>query len=265
MARVDTLGHFLTDVADAIRTKKGSSDTIQASSFDTEITNLPSGGGADLNEYFYAEITQNTDSTNNMKDKTVKKLADVIVADTVTSLAYAYSGSNGTNTLGLLPKVICNNNVTALNHMYFNINNVANIDLSGINASNVTTMANMFRLNSPNTALKTINFGSNFNTNKVENMSYLFYGCRGLNSLDMSSCETSSLTSVRNMFYDCRGLSFLDIRKMTFTNVNDSGSMLQNVPTTCEIIVKSQTEKTWFNTNFSSYTNVKTVAEYESE
>ena len=44
MARTDTLGHFLTDVADAIREKKGSSDTIQASDFDTEIENLPSGG-----------------------------------------------------------------------------------------------------------------------------------------------------------------------------------------------------------------------------
>ncbi len=45
MARTNTLGNFLTDVADAIRTKKGSSDTILASDFDTEIENLPSGGG----------------------------------------------------------------------------------------------------------------------------------------------------------------------------------------------------------------------------
>ena len=45
MARTDNLSHFLSDVADAIRTKKGSSDTIQASDFDTEIENLPSGGG----------------------------------------------------------------------------------------------------------------------------------------------------------------------------------------------------------------------------
>lgn len=46
MARTDTLGHFLTDVADAIRTKTGSSDTIQASDFDTEIENIPSGGSS---------------------------------------------------------------------------------------------------------------------------------------------------------------------------------------------------------------------------
>ena len=45
MARTDTLPHFLTDVADAIREKKGTSETIQASDFDTEIENLPSGGG----------------------------------------------------------------------------------------------------------------------------------------------------------------------------------------------------------------------------
>lgn len=45
MARTDTLGHFLTDVADAIRTKTRSSETITASDFDTEIENIPSGGG----------------------------------------------------------------------------------------------------------------------------------------------------------------------------------------------------------------------------
>ena len=44
MARTDTLGNFLTDVAEAIRTKKGTTDTIVASEFDTEIANLPSGG-----------------------------------------------------------------------------------------------------------------------------------------------------------------------------------------------------------------------------
>ena len=43
MARTDTLGNFLTDVANAIRTKKGTEETILASDFDTEIENLPSG------------------------------------------------------------------------------------------------------------------------------------------------------------------------------------------------------------------------------
>ena len=37
MARTDTLGNFLTDVAIAIRNKKGTTDTIVASNFDFEI------------------------------------------------------------------------------------------------------------------------------------------------------------------------------------------------------------------------------------
>lgn len=43
MARTNTLSNFLTDVANAIRTKKGTEATIAASAFDTEILNLPGG------------------------------------------------------------------------------------------------------------------------------------------------------------------------------------------------------------------------------
>lgn len=46
MARTDTLGNFLTDVADAIKNKKGDDTPILASDFDTEINNLPSGGSS---------------------------------------------------------------------------------------------------------------------------------------------------------------------------------------------------------------------------
>lgn len=44
MARTNNLTNFLTDVADAIKTKKGSETDIPAANFDTEILNLPSQG-----------------------------------------------------------------------------------------------------------------------------------------------------------------------------------------------------------------------------
>lgn len=44
MARTNNLSNFLTDVAGAIREKKGSEATIPAANFDTEIRNLPSQG-----------------------------------------------------------------------------------------------------------------------------------------------------------------------------------------------------------------------------
>lgn len=48
MARTDNLTNYLTDIATAIKTKKGDDTPIKASEFDIEIENLPSGG--DTNE-----------------------------------------------------------------------------------------------------------------------------------------------------------------------------------------------------------------------
>ena len=45
MARIDTLTNFLTDIAAAIKAKKGDDTAIPAANFDTEIANLTLGGG----------------------------------------------------------------------------------------------------------------------------------------------------------------------------------------------------------------------------
>lgn len=44
MARIDTLGNFLTDVSSAIKQKTGGSSPIPASQFDTEILSITTGG-----------------------------------------------------------------------------------------------------------------------------------------------------------------------------------------------------------------------------
>lgn len=44
MARTDSLSNFLTDVANAIKTKKETTDNILAQNFDTEIASIVSGG-----------------------------------------------------------------------------------------------------------------------------------------------------------------------------------------------------------------------------
>ena len=51
MARTNNLTNFLTDVADAIKEKKGDSTAIPAANFDTEIINLPSGGAEDVEDF----------------------------------------------------------------------------------------------------------------------------------------------------------------------------------------------------------------------
>lgn len=60
MARTDNLNNFLTDVADSIRTKTGKTDKIKASSFDTEIKSIETGGGEPTLEEVTTTITSNT-------------------------------------------------------------------------------------------------------------------------------------------------------------------------------------------------------------
>ena len=62
MAKNNNLGDFLTDIANAIRTKKGTSGTISAQDFSSEILSIPSGGVVD--EYFYYSKSYYTITNN---------------------------------------------------------------------------------------------------------------------------------------------------------------------------------------------------------
>lgn len=52
MAKNDNLKDFLTDVADAIREKKGTSEPINPQDFSSEIASIETGGGGSSMEYW---------------------------------------------------------------------------------------------------------------------------------------------------------------------------------------------------------------------
>lgn len=85
MARTNTLGNFLTDVADAIRTKAGTSDPIQASAFDTAIANIPSGGWQRPSDWWDTEtILTNAEMRDNMYPIYIILLTDASPTTTFT-------------------------------------------------------------------------------------------------------------------------------------------------------------------------------------
>ncbi len=98
---------------------------------------------------------------------------------------------------------------------------------------------------------------SKLNTSNVTDMSMVFYVCSGLTSLDVSHFNTSNVTSMLAMFYNCSSLTNLDISSFTFDKVTDYDEMFTGVPDSCEILVKSQTEKDWITSKFINLTNVK--------
>ena len=89
MARTDTLGHFLTDVADAIREKGGTSEPIQASSFDTQIANLPTS--AVIPPFSETEIVVGTWVDNKPLYRKTVKYDGTINNSTETTFRLAFS------------------------------------------------------------------------------------------------------------------------------------------------------------------------------
>ena len=109
-------------------------------------------------------------------------------------------------------------NVTDMSYMFRDCTSLISLDLSDFDTSEVINMASMFSCdhvyshNNPMTLIS-ITFGENFDTSKVTDMSYMFYGCQSLQTLDLTSFNTVNVVSMREMFsaYNYDGMSLENI------------------------------------------------------
>ena len=98
--------------------------------------------------------------------------------------------------------------------------------------SAVTDMSYMF-YNCSN--LTTLNL-SNFDTSAVTNMSYMFDGCSNLTTLDLSSFNTSSVTNMNGMFGYCKKLTTLDLSSFNTSAVTNMYSTFYDCTSLTTII-----------------------------
>lgn len=92
--------------------------------------------------------------------------------------------------------------------------------------SEVTNMSQMF-LCCYNLSLLNVNY---FNTSNVTDMSQMFNSCYNLKTLDVSSFDTSKVKSMRSMFLGCGGLTSLDVSNFDTSSVTDMGLMFSSCP-----------------------------------
>ena len=90
-------------------------------------------------------------------------------------------------------------------------------DIENLNTQNVTNMSWMFYRCDGLTSLDV----SNFNTQKVEDMSEMFSVCSGLKSLNVSHFDTQNVKNMKSMFYSCKRLTSLDVSNFNTQNVTD--------------------------------------------
>lgn len=209
-----TLIQLFTNIANAIRAKTGSSETIKAENFPTEIADITTGH-LDNTEYQEA----NDDLDNILEGSTPTKVfppdwSEIGYEDTPQSIIDGFNYAkeiydnwdssitdmqgkySGNLQLKFFPNVNTSD-VTTLNSTFSSCELLEKI--GKINTNNVTNMYNTFM------GCKSLKIVPLFNTSLVTDMDRMLYNCNKLTTIP--EFDTSSVKSMTNMFSSCTKLT----------------------------------------------------------
>ena len=108
--------------------------------------------------------------------------------------------------------------------------------------------------------MKYINI-SNLKTENVEDMSYMFTGCKVLESIDLSNFITSNVINMRGVFYFCEKLENLDLSTFNTDKVNDMSYMFYGMKSLkiLDISNFNMKESIRYNYMFSDISNIRYI------
>lgn len=287
--RTDTLPHFLTDVAEAIRTKTGGSEQIQASSFDTAITNIPSGGGGNPDytghydaegltaidwsnseiQYYqdnYVQWNEEFDSFYELTTSDKQKQTSALVCRYYPANQWSGSYFKDYKKLIAIP-LIDTSNVTAFTNYFYACWNLMGIPL--LDTHNATSMSTCFHscyalkkvplLDTGNVVDMTSMFANcygikeipAFNMKKVSLATSMFANCRAMVSVGQLDCSDDQLTNTAKMFDTCMSIQVLDLSKLYTSHVTTMEKMFNFCLSLRKLDIRNMTF-----TNVGNYSNM---------
>lgn len=226
MARIDTLPNFLTDVADAIRTKTGSENLIAPEEYDTEIESIQ--GGLDIQN---GRIANYKATSGTVPAGTFVKLNTSYQLTTVSSTGGYFSGSTPMG----------DNLFVQLTTSLSNYNYYTRLRLYQITASGIIKKAELGdNVYSPDYRFKTQGFGIDdshfilFGTSaNNDNLFYYHIGTYAAGSLSLGSSKdasaitklTSNVSGYPTGFYKTEDENYIYIHiPKSFYNSNSSST-----------------------------------------
>ena len=209
MAKDNNIQDFLTDVADAIREKKGTTDKINPQDFSSEIASIQSGGRD------WSEIGYNAEPSFIEEGFAyAKEIKDNWNSNIVTISRKWHSD----NRLFIFPNVDLSNVVNATLAFY----NCCFLKyVPPISMPKCTNISSMFRTC---TALLEIKFVSD--TSSITSASDAFSGCKVLTKVD--GLDTQNVTNMTNIFTST-ALQEVELNCKSATNLTDAVSENSNL------------------------------------
>ena len=114
-------------------------------------------------------------------------------------------------------KLQFNINIQDCSFMFYNCENIIDINLSSFDTRDVTDMSYMFYGCKKITNLDL----SSFDTKNVTNMKSMFEGCKKITQLDLTPFDTKNVTKMSCIFSACMNLTSLDLSSFDTENVTD--------------------------------------------
>ena len=205
MASENNLTAVFTDIANAIRDKKGSVDTIKPINMADEILTISSG--VSVKDFITTRNAQYL--FYDCGSLTSEQLESILKYDDTSGATDTNNMFSGCSSLTTIP-LINTSNATNTPSMFNNCSKLTTIPL--IDTSKSTNTNSMFYKCSNLISIPQIDI------NKSANMNYMFSGCNKL--LTISQLNTNSCTNMYNVFDSCYVLEKIDITK--FINYNNS-------------------------------------------
>lgn len=215
MAKNNNLQDFLTDVANSIRTKTGTTEQINAQDFSDKILNISSGENTLKNLLDATKSTKYLFSSYEGND--IPNLIQYNDTSEVTNMSYMYQWCKATDFPQLnVSKVTnasymfyhCTNIVTAPILNFSSVQNCESIfrDCTNLTTCEISDFSNATNLNGLfATCRKLKNTASNWTTPKVTDTGFMFYDCGALETAP--EMNTSNVTNMTKMFYSCNKLT----------------------------------------------------------
>ena len=207
MAKNDNLQDFLTDIANSIRTKTGTTELINAQDFSDKILNISSG------ENTLKKLLDATKTTkylfSSYEGNDIPNLIQYNDTSEVTNMSYMYQWCKATN----FPQLNVSK-VTNASYMFYHCTNIVTAPI--LNLSNVQNCESVFRDCANLTTCEISDFSN------ATNINGLFAGCRKLKNV-ASNLTTPKVTDTGFMFYDCNALETAPA--MNTSNVTDMSKM----------------------------------------
>ena len=150
-----------------------------------------------------------------------------------------------------------NNQIVDCSEMFKGLNYLIEIDLSGLDSSNIEYMGHMFKeckdlvkvilpsINKENQlkklnnmfedcfSLRTIEFSGDFYINKVDSMAYMFKNCHNLISINFpENFKTHNLIHAQDMFFGCYSLNSIKFEIFSTDNIVNMACLFRDIKLT---------------------------------